>query len=131
VSLSTAPEPRVLPEQKAPRSSEEAPWDHPADGGEPIGDDTFWRHDDSFGLFQGSDEFPDDLANALRRVFERMSRGGLRDWEAEGDYVECSYWFLRRNLEVNAREAFRVWYGEEAWREPFRLACLLQEQGRH
>jgi hypothetical protein len=62
-------------------------------------------------------------------VYERLNRAGVRDWELEWDYVECSYWFMRRNLEVIAREVFRIWYGEGKWEEPFRTACHLQETG--
>lgn len=133
--LTDQPKPTALPRidvlpAKAPRGSEEEPWDHPADGGAPIGGGDFWRHDDAFGTFQSSEEFPDDLANAIRKVYEKMYRSGFRDWESEWDYVECSYWFMRRHLEVNAREAFRIWYGDEKWQEPFRLSCVLQEAGK-
>jgi hypothetical protein len=119
----------VLPAQKAPRGSEDSPWEHPADGGAPIGGGDFSLHDDAFGSFQSSEEFPDDIAQALRKVYERMYRAGFRDWEAEWDYVEASYWFIRRHLELNAREVFRLWYGEGKWEEPFRLASHLQETG--
>src|SRR5262245_18447627 len=116
------PLPIVLPElqvppEKAPRDSDDKPWEHPADGGESLGKGDFWYHNEAFGYFQASEEFPDALVQAIRRVYEKMCRSGFRDWEAEWDYLECSYWFLRRHLEVNALEVFRVWYGE-CWKEP-------------
>jgi hypothetical protein len=122
----TGPDPAAIRE-KAPRRSEDEPWLHPADGGESLGGGDFWRHDIAFGVFQQSEEIPDDVANALRTVYETMQRAGFRDWELEWDYVECAYWSLRRHLEVNAREAFRLWYGDDSWQEPFQAACRLQQ----
>lgn len=124
------PDAQVLPAPAVPRGSEDKPWERPADGGEPLGQGDFWYHDDAFGAFQGSDEIPGAVAHALRLVYERMCRAGFRDWESESDYVECSYWFMRRHLELNAREAFRLWYGDGEWEEPFRMASQLQETGQ-
>lgn len=119
----------VREQPPAPREPEEKPWEHPSDGGEPLDGHALWINNAAFGTFETSEEFPDALAQALRRVFETMHRSGFRDWELDGDYVECSYWFLRRSLEIVAREAFRLWYGEGTWQEPFRLACHRQEAG--
>jgi hypothetical protein len=123
----SAPDSSALP--RAPRGVEDQPWAHPADGGDPLDGSAMLSNTTAFGLFQASEEFPDDLAQALRRLFERMHRSGFRDWECEWDYVEASCWSLRRCLEINAREAFRLWYGDELWREPFRTASRLQEEG--
>lgn len=131
VESPTAEVPRDTPheDRTAPRSAEDKAWEHPADGGELIGGDDFYYHLEAFGLFQENEEFADDLAQALRRVSEKLFRAGFRDWETENDYIDCTYWFLRRNLEVNAREVFRLWYGDAEWHEPFRTACRLQEVG--
>jgi hypothetical protein len=115
---------------RAPRSADDKPWEHPADGGEPLDGHAMWTNDVPFGSFRDSAEFAADLAQALRRVFERMHRAGFRDFELEWDYVEASYWSLRRNLEIHAREAFRLWYGDAKWRKPLRAACRMQESGK-
>ena len=113
-----------------PRGPEDEPWNHPADGGAPLDGRAMCANDIAFGLFQTDANFADDVVQLMRKVYERMFRGGFRDWELEWDYVECSYWFIRRHLEVNAREAFRLWYGDGKWRGPFRRASRLQESGR-
>jgi hypothetical protein len=59
-----------------PRDANDKPWEHPADGGEPLDGHSWWSGSTrSFGLFQNSEEFPDDLAQAMRRVFERGCTG--------------------------------------------------------
>jgi hypothetical protein len=118
------------PVRKAPREPDDQPWEHPADSGEPLDGHALWTNTKAFDTFQTSEEFPDDLAQAMRRVLEKMHRSGFRDWEPEVDYVECSYWFLRRNLELVAPEAFRIWYGEGQWQTPYRMASRLQETGQ-
>lgn len=114
----------------APRDCDDRSWEHPADGGEPLDGHALWTNNTAFGRFQTDGDFPDDVAQAMRVVLERMHRAGFRGWEAEWDYVECGYWFLRRNLELNAREAFRLWYGEGEWQTPYRMASHLQEAGQ-